>query len=68
VGVTGIDGRVDEQHMTGVELVGGSATLGSKWGKLTSAGCSVADRADGGKLVGMPEELPCLSDGALARR
>jgi hypothetical protein len=52
VGVAGIDGWVGEQHTAGAELVGGSARLGSGWGKLTLAWCSVVDRAGGGKLVG----------------
>jgi hypothetical protein len=67
VGVTGVDGRVGEQHTAGAELVGGSTGPGSGRGKLTPAGCSVADQAGGGKLTGAPEELSRLLDGALAQ-
>jgi hypothetical protein len=57
VGVPVVDGRVGEQHMVGVGLVGGSTRSRSGRGKLTSAGCSVADRVGGERLVSAPEEL-----------
>jgi hypothetical protein len=43
---------------------GGSARPGSRRRKPALVGCSVVDRAGGGKLTGAPEELPRLSDGA----
>jgi hypothetical protein len=68
VGVTSVDGRVGEQNTAGAELVGGSTGPRSDQGKMTLAGCLVKDRADGGKITGVPEELPCLPDGAPAQR
>jgi hypothetical protein len=64
-GVASVDGRVSEQHTAEVELVGGSDGPRSGQGKLSPAGCLVADRV--GTLTGAPEELPHLPDGAPAR-
>jgi hypothetical protein len=62
-GVIGIDGWVGEQHTAGAELVGDSAGPRSGQRKPAPVGCSVADRAGGGKLTGMPKELPPLPNG-----